>query len=74
MYVYGDGSVAVTVNGYIINSGYVETRNNELSTSIDFEVLLTRTAIVNDRILVVTGISNTNNSSMGVNVNFIEDI
>lgn len=75
-YFIGDAVKYLTVDGYSLTSGFVNSNTNIRFTSNDFETLLHRTICTanNGDILYLFGAGNANNDIMYASLDFIETI
>lgn len=75
-YYSGNGTVAVSTPGIIINSGYLDKSSNSNISLTDFDSLQTHQLFTKYDTLIVSGIYTGSGASakMGASVTFIEDI
>ena len=72
-YCIGNGTTYVSTEGFVINSGYLDSQTSSTVVSVVNESLQTRNLFTSYDTLYITGIANSA-ATMGTTVTFVEDI
>jgi hypothetical protein len=72
-YCIGNGTTYVSTEGFVINSGYLDSQTSSTVVSVVNDSLQTRNLFTNYDTLYITGIANSA-ATMGATVTFVEDI
>jgi len=72
-YCIGNGTTYVSTEGFVINSGYLDSQTSSTIVSVVNDSLQTRNLFTSYDTLYITGIANSA-ATMGATVTFVEDI